>query len=738
MSLIAQWDTYRQDGNIRTGNHSIEIMDTQGNLSGEFSIDFTSGGFQLTTAGKPKDRWPTIQPRSLTFTMQVRTAAQYQLVESIGTSRDSYRFIVTYRRGARPVFVGVILTSGTTFINNAPITINLGTYYDGTFTITAIDGLTMLQRQRVGINPSEFRKKFSGPAGWFRDIFRYMPTLPYLVGAPFLFQTSWVPDNGDANFIDSQTVAADAFHDKQARLGESQFMSGWDMLTMFCEAFNMRCVSVYGFYLFQQLEDLDAPAYQYDKQFNYIGTNVLPNYITDLEVDMLEMRAPEVTSWEPPIREATVIYKADFNGNLLLGNKFDLTTATSVCYTDISNVTVKTSLERLRIIGSIEFTPYAGNYSGLVRIIFFMQIKVGSNYYVRDITNADYYRPTYGVPQWTTTPGYYYEVYDPLVTMPDEDGRKFYIPIFFSTHRLELAWDDDPLTVCFGYELYGFDENTPADAYGYQLTTKAELDLQAFLMDADVAILDQEDNLVEPVEKRVNIVENENNEGEISRTILFSSGPNKSSKSRLTDDSTPPVDTIDWTVPGLGTDLHYNILVKSLLARGIESATFMGTLLEGPYQETTRLRACGAEWVWWTGRYYHHEHQEFHQGEFLRVKVLPSSTSIVEQDKYDIVERPPVPTRAIAGDPEVVEREVIGITGNTINADTYNIPMPNTDGWTKEQIRSVVTYNRAGNVQRYVDPPTNVPMFAWDNANRNFVLPEKSQAHIWHVFRIHF
>lgn len=736
MSLKATWNTYRQDGNIRTGDHSIEIIDTEGNLSGEFDIDFDNG-FELVTAGKPKDLWPIIQPRTLRFTMQVRTAAHYQLVENIGSSQSSHRFIVIYRRGSRPVFVGAILTEGTTLVLRAPITIDFGTYYDGSFVITAIDGITLLQEQRELIVPSLFRTKFDA---WFRRIFRYMPTLQYLVGSPFIFQTSWVPDTGSANFLDSQTVAASALLDQEDRLtgNQERLMTSWDLLEEFCKAFNMRCVSLYGFYLFQQLEDLSATGYLYNHQFSYVGTTNLPAYVTDLDTDFLQLIAPEVTTWTPPIREAEVVYKADFNGNLLVGEEFDLSSSVNVCHTDISNVTVKTSLERLRIIGSLEFTTELGTYTGLVRIIFYFTIKVGSNYYVRDIINDDYYHPVYGAPQWQASPGVYYEVYDALITMPDEDGRKFYHPIFFSTHRLDLAWDDDPFTMCVGFEVWGFDENTPGDEYGYQLTTRSELDLLAYFMDGDVAILDHEDNLVEPVEKRVNLINKETNAGKISRTILFSSGPNTGSKSRITDDSTPPVDTDEWTAPGLGTDKHYNILVKSLMARGVQAAVWMGTVLEGPYQEITQLRACGAEWLWWTGRYYIHQHQEYHQGEFLRVKLIPSNATIAELDRYDIVERPPVPTRSMAGDPGVVEREITGITANTINADTYNIPMPDTANWTDEQIRSVVTYNRSGNIQRYVDPPTNLPMFAWDNDNRNFVLPENSQAHLWHIFRVYY
>lgn len=738
MSLIARWDTYRQYNSARTASHSLEIIDTEGNLYGDFSIDFNNG-FELITAGKPKDLWPGVQPRTLRFTMQVRTAAHYQLVRNLGTSTSSNRFIVVYKRGARPVFVGVILTEGTTLVLRPPIEINSSPFYDGSFVVTAVDGITLLQNQREYILLSEFRRKFNTSVGWFSRIFEDMPTLPYLVGSPFLFQTSWVPDNGTANFLENQTIAGSAFLNIQDRLGGegSALLTAWDLLEYFCFAFNMRCVSIYGFYLFQQLEDLNSPAYQYSKEFNYVGTFNVPSVVTDLESDLLIMRSPEITNWQPPIREAEVIYRADFNPNLLLGNDFNLETATNVCLTDVSNVVVKTGLERLRIIGSIEFTPELGSYAGLVRVIFYFTIKVGSNYYVRDITNTDYYRLTYAAPTWQGSAGFYYEVYDQLITMPDEDARKFYIPIFFSTHRMELAWDDEPLTFCFGYEVYGFDETTPGDEFGYQLTTKAELDLKAYLMDADVAILDQEDNLVEPIEKRVSLINKDTNKGVISRTIYFSSGPNKASKSRITDDSSPPVDTINWTAPGLGTDLHYNILVKSLMARGVQASTWMGTLLEGPYQELTRLRACGAEWLWWTGRYYIHENTEYHQGEFLQIKLIPPSGGIDILDRYDIVERPPVPTKALAGDPVVVEREVTGITGTTINADTYNIPMPDTTGWETEQIRSIVTYNRSGNVQRYVDPPTILPMFAWDNANRNFVLPENSKAHLWHIFRVY-
>lgn len=736
MGLIAQWDTYNQDGaNRRTGNHSIEIIDSQGGLNGSFSIDFENG-WELIHGGSPKDRWPTIIPRTLRFTMKVTGSHHYQLVENIGTSRDVSRFIVVYKRGARPVFVGVILTQATTLILGAPIKVDGLTYYDGSFTITAVDGITLLQNQRMNLIYSDFRHKFN--THWFQRIFQDMPTLPYLVGNPFVFQTSWVPDTGTSNFMENQSIAEAAFADRENRLSNTiytKFYSKWQILQAFCEAFNMRCINLYGQYIFQQLEDLTGPGYSYNKTFDYVGTNNVVSATTDLDADFLTMRAPEITSWSPPIRGSEVIYKPDLNLNLLLGNKFDLEDVTNYCYTDVSNVTVKTGLERLRIIGSIEFTPYVGTYTGLLRVVFYFTIKVGSNYYVREIQNTnDWFRPVYEAPTWQGSAGNYYEIYDQLVTMPDEDGRKFYIPVYFSSHRMETGWDDDPLTFCFGYELYGFDDGNP---FGYQLLTKAEIDLQAFLMDLDVAEVDTEDNLVEISDRIVTIENNVNNDETISRTILFSTGPNTASKSRITDDSSPPVDTDMWTAPGLGSDKHYNILAKSLAARGVESSVYMETVLAGAYQEQTKLRACNAEWLWWTGTYYQTQHQEFHKGEFLRIKVIPPSASIVENDRFDIVERPPVPTKALAGGPYPAEIEITGITGSTINADTYNIPMPNTEGWTDEMIRSVVTYNRSGNIQRYKDPPTILNQFAWDNDNRNFVLAENSQSILWHIFRVY-
>jgi hypothetical protein len=730
MSLICQWDTYRQASNTKVVRHTIEIIDTQGNLSGEFQIDFNNG-FELIDGGSPKDLWPGIQPQSCRFTMKVTGAHHYQLVQNIGSSRKANRFIVIYKRGAHINFVGVILTEGTTLVLRAPITINASTFYDGSFIITAVDGLTFLQEQ-YGSLGAEIQKKFTSI---FRGVFMHMPTLSYLRPSPFIFQTTWVPDTGTANFIDNQAVA-DIVFTRIARLGGRESPTAWETLTYMCEAFNMRLYSAGGFYVFQQLEGagdsgIGTIGYAYNTNFAYTGIRLF-----GVSSETVVLRAPEITSWTPPVREARVIYKANFNPNLLIGNKFDLSTATSLCYTDVSTVPIKTGLERLRIIGSIEFTPYSGTYEGLLRVIFYFTIKIGSNYFVRDLLNPnDLLRPTYTVPEWTTTPGYYYEVYDPLVTMPAENERKFYIPVFFSTLRLETAWDDDPLTFCFGYELYGFDDSFP---YGYQLLTKAELDLQAYLDDLDVAVLDQENNLVEPVERVVTLTNDTDNSKKITRTIYLSTGPNKGAQGRITDDSSPPVDTINWTAPGLGTDLHYNILVKSLLARGIEAQTWMGTLVEGPYQTIGQLQACGARWIWWTGRYFVDEHQEYHQGEFLQVSRLEApSGSITEEDLYDIVERPPVPTRSMAGGPHPAEIEITGITGSTINADTYNIPMPDTTGWTDEQIRSVVIYNRSGNIQRYKDPPTILNEFAWDNANRNFVLAENSQSNLWHIFRIY-
>jgi len=737
MSMRAEWETWKQDGNKRTSRHSIEIIDTGGSINGTFDIDFEQG-FVLTDGGKPKDRWPTIQPRSLRFSMKVLYENHYRLAKAIGTSTKITRFIVIYKRSGRVNFVGLILTEGTTLTEGAKHKVDGLLIRDGVFTITAVDGITLLQGETIFLSGDNVPRTFRS---WFREIFRNMPTLSYLASRPFRFQTSWVPDTGSENFMENQAVASGAFLKGQLRQGGQEPLTKWDMLVMFCETFNMRCFSSNGYYIFQQLENLDGVMYVYDQVFNPQGTTA-PQFLFSQTVGDnatgtgLEMRAPEVTSWVPPIRGARVVYKADFNPNLLLGEKYDLSVATSECKEDVSTVPVKTGLERLRIIASLEYTLVQGSYAGQVRVVFNFVIKVGANYYVREVLPTGNWRhPQYQTPEWTTTPGFYQEYVEFLNVLPGEDLLKFYIPIFFSTARLDIGWDDDPFTMCLSWIAYGFDD---VDPQGYQLLTKQELDMQVFLDDLDVAVLDVENNLVEPVERIVELENEVENQEIIERTIYFSSGPNAGSISRITDDSRPPISTLEWTAPGLGTGLHYNILAKSLASRGAKASTFMHTTVEGPYNDLFQLRACGATWIWWSGQYEIKQHQEFHSGEFLQLNIDPVTDEPFEIDNYSIVERPTVPTKGIGGPGNTIEIEVTGITGDRINADTYKIPMPDTTGWPADAVRDAVQYNLSGNPQRYREVPTITNEFGWDNDNRDFVLSENSQARLWHIFRIFF
>lgn len=735
MSLVAQWDTYRQDGSIFAGRHTLEIIDTQGSLSGEFSIDFQNG-FELTTGGQPQDLWPTIQPKSCRFTMQVRTGAHYQLVQNIGQSGNVRRFVVKYSRGANLEFVGLILSKGTTFINNAPVTEGVGTFYDGSFVVTAVDGITLLQSS--AFDPFELGRRTLREH--LKDVFNHLPTKPYLSGSFFAFQSSWIPDNGTANFILNQSVESSIWAIEESKRNTTEnnyeYNTDWYVLESFCTAFNMRCVNANGYYFFQQLENIHAPVYLYDADFNFAGSasaGLVTYSITEPIGRGRHLIAPDVTSWTEPFRGAKVVYKHDFNKNLLLGNKFDLVPSgvAVFCYNDVSQVPVDTFTTRLRFVGSIDFVPFIGSHSGPVIVSFYLKIKVGNNYWARELLDPNervfwYYK----VPEWTTTDSKYYIIYDDWVTLPDEDGLKFFIPIFFSTYYLSTAWDNDNLSICFGFEVH--DEN------GTQIFTPGHLDMHAILADLDVSLIDIEDNIIEQKELEVRVTENEDNSEVISREIIFSTGPNTGSEHRITDDSDPPDYTDTWSAPGISADKHYNVLLKSLMSRAVTSNTWMKTTLEGEFYDNAILAACGGEWLWWTGRYYHDQHQEYWKGEFLQISLDSVSGTVNEQPKQGLIERPPGPSKSYAGAPTVKEIEITGITTNKINADTHKIPMPDTTGWTDERIRSVVTYNRSGNLQRYRDPVVTVPDFSWDNTNRDFLLPENSKAHIWHIFRIYY
>lgn len=725
MAMTAQWDTYDQDRNGRTGQHSL-VVEGPG-TNGTFQIAWDEGGFELRDGGKSgKDLWPIIQPKSLRFTMRVENIFHEQFIKEIGSATDSSVFTVTYKRGVRTLFVGVILTEGVTYLDHGDILVDGARKKYGAFVVTAVDGLTLLQNKTFLFSLINTRKTL---IEWIVQAFEDMPTFNKLVSNPFLFQTSWVPDTGSANFVLNQSVNARVFFESIKRTGGLEFPSQWDVLSEICKTFNMRLRNVYGFYFFQQIENLDATSYLYNKSGGYVGTNNIPSYVQDPDTDFLYLIAPHVQTWTPAVREAKVNYFFNFNPNLLDGFKFQSTSYAESCATDVSLVSIKNDETRLRIIGSIEYTPIiTGEFTGQARPVFWLKIKVGNQYFARDlVTSGNYFHYQYATEEWTTTETKYY-IIPTLITLPDSDLKKFYLPVYFSTLYMDQALDNEQLTICFGHELYDEDDTK---------LFETSIAVEAILDELDVSAIDRENQVVEPVAIETVLTNPAPNERSISREIYFSTGPNGSSGNRITDDSSPPVDTVDWTLPGLGSDVHYVQLTKSLMSRGIESQTWMNTIVRGAYQDLNRLRACGAEWIWWGGRYYHDQHMEHHQGDFFASKVFPVSFEAETEDKFDFVERPTKPTDPIGGRGEPVEREITGITSNRINADTYKIPMPDTTNWSHDQIRNIVTYNQGGNIRKYTENPTIENEYMFDSATRDFVLGENSRANLWHVFRVY-
>lgn len=728
MGLIAEWDSYRQEGNARTGKHSLEIIDTQGGLSGTFKIDFTNG-FEIRDGGTPKDLWPVIQPRSLRFTMYVETAVHLSFVRGIGTSSDVARYIVIYKRGARPVFVGVVLTEATTFVRHNDIRIGGAVFINGLFSVTAVDGITMLNEVTFLESLIQRREPL---IYWITQALSNMPTWPYLLNNCMLFQTSWVPDTGSANFVLNQSVASRVFFERVNRQGGVEFPSQYQVLSTICETFNMRLKSAYGYYFFQQLEDTSAPAYVYNKSGSLAGTSNTTTYIQDVDIDGLNLMDPHVETYSPPIKESKVTYRFSFNGNLARDVKINSNVYAETCWNDISLVFVQNETTRLRFYFTIEYTPtITGGFTGQLRTVFWLKIKVGSMYFARDLVTAgSYFHYQYKPEEWTSTETKYYIIPDALVTLPDNDQKKYFFPVDFATLKMSPAatYHNQQLSICFGHEAYDVDDNK---------IFESTVATQAIVGDLDVTAIDREDQVVEPVALDARIVNpGVANRIKIEREITFSSGPNKSSDNRITDDSSPPVDTINWSVPGQGSDLHYNQLAKSLMSRGMKAQTWMETRVEGPYQDLVPLRACGAVWVWWSGRYIMTTQEEYHQGEMLQVKLDPVSLEIEEHERTDLVHRPRNPTVDNGGPGKIARRLITGITTNRINADTYRIPMPDTTGWDEDEIAAIVDYNKGGNPQKYVSAPVIQDEFSWDNANRDFVLPEKTRAHIWHNFRI--
>lgn len=725
MSLVAEWSTYRQQGSIKTGSHSIEIIDSSGGLNGTFEIP-AQNGFELNLGGKPKNLWPTVQPGSLRFTMCVENSIHENFVKSIPNITNISQYIVVYKRGVRPVFVGVIEPEAITYVKSNSFLVDGVRKINGLFNITAVDGLTILKQVNWYEGQIALRRTI---IDWIVECLERMPTYDYLFSNALLFQTSWVPDTGTANFVLNQQISARSMYEKIQRLGGTTPNNYYNILEAICEGFNMRCLPSYGFYFFQQLDDPGAVGYLYDRSGGFTGTQPITSIIQDADVDGLNLMDPHIESYSTPIKESKVTYEFSFNPNLANGVKFDHTAYAESCLNNLSVVSIKNIATRLRIIGSLEYTPtITGGFSGQqVRPVFWLKIKIGNYYYARELlTSGQYFYYNYKTPEWTTTESRYYEI-PGLITLPDSDKAKFFHTIYFSTLYVPQAVDNEQFSICFGHELYDIN-NTKI--------FETSVVVEAILDDLDITPIDVENNVVERTSIDAYIPNAFRNRTKIERTIHFSTGPNESSPNRITDDSVPPVSTLDWTVPGLGTDIHYKQLVKSLASRGMTGNTFMETLIEGPYQSLVRLRACGAVWQWWTGKYYHDNHEEYHKGEFLQLSLDPVDIEVETEEKFDVVQRPTKDTRPIGGRGEEVEIEVTGISTNRINADTHGIPMPDVTNWTHAQIRNIVQYNANGNPQRYRENPTILNEFMFDAATRDFVLGENSDPRRWHVFRV--
>lgn len=727
--------SYGPSGDRVQYQHKIEIIDREGGLSGTFC-----GRNAVLSMNNPSRDvlGPLIASTSLTFEMKIEEDVHEQFIFSL-TEFNERRFIVRYSRNGVLAFVGMIFLDEVTVQFTNKVLRDGALKPNGFFNVSAVDGITTLKDvDFVQSDGLPFLDR--GSLGETLALcFESLPTIGF--GQIAALVSNWEPDVGGTDLFTGTEVPRKVFLE-EGRQGGYNFFSKYKVLEEICKALDLRLTYVSNIYVFEQLNTRSGQANT--TLYSLPDFGAAGSYQGEYPLETIDCNykwriSPDIRTFLPPYNSVKIEYKFDFLQNYASQIEWVSPAAGSVvCYSDLGKVPVPDAdTYRARWAGTIQMvseettSPREGVYS----ILYRFQIKIGNQYFVRPIQGTAYYNNTvYEAAEWTTTPGYFEYVDPNPIILPGDFLIPKYVPFYITTLYIPDSVDDEELSLCFGFEV--FDENnnsiTPLGVGGFAV--------EAIISDGDLIIVEGDDTIVEKtqIDKIIfNGTVGTNTRGHI-RDILFSTGPTKSSKGALSDDSVPPVFQEEWT-GDQGTYTHYELLARTLMARAMNTQEFMEGRIKGPFQLgfTTSIGYDGAEWIPLRINYLTDQGQ--YEGEWWKLNLGDASGLTDKEEEIQLINRLPTGFGTATG-PNNQPSVYSFIGENTcIDVDANNMNIPDLTGWDEDRIFArIEVYKQGVGLLYYKFEGTRVDEWWWDNDNRQICLGEQTRSQDKLVIRVWF
>ncbi len=735
--MALTWE-YETTVKTRTGgeqpgySHRVEIIDTQGGVSGDFCG--TDEGVRLRTEGRSRSFYQTIQGSSLSFTMIIDGDTVVNFIEALANF-DEKRFFVKYYRDGLLWFTGVILTEAVTTEYGNKVMREGASVQSGLYTVTAVDGITLLKE--IAYNQSDG----SAWVGYYTvaeiagKCLTLMPTANQ--GQGQIWFTKWAPDTGGGNdFAQNVQIRGNNLFE-ESRQGGIKFFSCWNVLKIICEHFDIRIYYSFNQYWFEQINARvgggDIYGYSLAGSPGGAGGSFVASS-TAIDCDNRFILDPDRRTRAAPLRTVTTVYDFHIAVNLLAANKWENQTAQSdVCFTGLGpNVPITNNTTRLTFKGNIEFITSAnsGTTTGWMRVVFFFKIKLGTQYYSRELKGTDYFNnyQNFEDEEWTTSAEYYVVPYHAHHIQPNDDGIKLYKPFFITTKHIPQSLDAESLEICFRHELYSWDD----DAKEPVLVAPGDVQVEAWLKDGEIKVLDVDDNIVEDTQIVTSILNTVNNSRNIARELRFSDGP-VYGDTRLVDASLVPVDVTEWTTPE-GTYVHYEALARSLMARGMNTQEFFEGSICGKLTNTELIGYDSKAWIWLQGEYI--SGKETWVGEWMYLNLGNAAGLSKTTEEVQLTTGGPTGITVTGGAGLIPVCRVVYNVQKSIDVDAIGLPVPDTTNWTDDQIaaRNEI-YKQGVGMLRYVDGGTGVDEYYWNNTTRRIILGETTRTGDWTKLR---
>lgn len=737
-------DTYGPGGDAFGYQHTIQVIDREGGISGTFC----GRNAVLSTNAPSRDiSNVSISSTSLTFDMKIENDTHLSFVNAL-TDFNERRFVVQYIQSG--TFGGVMFT-GLIFLDEVTITLTNDVRRSGTlspngfFTVTAIDGITLLKSVEYNQGALGSELPYRGRATIGTVLSRCFDSLITSgFGQRAVLASNWTSDTGGTDFFTDTQVSQEILFE-EGRQGGYKYKSKYDVIKHICEAFDLRVYIYNNNYTFEQLNARAGGGIINYTWYNLLtfgvtGSGFFPTaqYVVDCNINW--RLSPDVRTYKPPLQTSKVIYDVKFLANYLGGETWNSTLSGVVDCTDpLGTVPVPAAdTFRARWAGTIQCIPRitaGGSQEGQYWIVFRFQIKIGTYYWVREVVdNTNYVQNfRYNAAEWTTTAGYYEHVYEYPITLPDRYDVPFYPTFFITTGYIPAAVDGEEITACFGHELYDSDGNSVSPSDGGSGTG-----VEHILTDSDLIVIDGDDAIVEGVQID-KVIYNGNqvdNSRGTERTIIFSTGPTDATEARLTDDSSPPVTQEQWTGEQ-GTFTHYELLARTIMARATTTQEFIEGGLKGKFGTGINGNVLYDNKEWVPIRVDYEIDRSFYRGEWWRANVGTAAGLPDTEEEIRLINRLPNGFGGATGQPlQPIIYDFIGAY-KCVDVDANNMQVPDMTGWTDAQIFArVEVYKQGVGLLYYKFEGTRVDEWWWDNDNRRICLGEQTRAEDKLVIRV--